>query len=83
MTCYNCYVYGGICMKVSKEINTKDLDNVSGGSSELEEYLKALKEKEDKPLVDYGTGTETKTDPTVPFDDNNNTYIIKREKEKP
>ena len=64
-----------------KELQNDDLNNISGGNSNLDKYLKTLVGKdEDKMLVDYGTGVALDHDSTVAYEGNNNVYIIKREK---
>lgn len=70
--------------KDRNELNNIDLNNVAGGKTNLEDYLKTLSGKDSKDkLVDYGTGVQLDLDPSVNYDDNNNVYIIKREKATP
>lgn len=70
--------------KDRNELNNIDLNNVAGGKTNLEDYLKTLAGKDSKDkLVDYGTGVQLDLDPSVNYDDNNNVYIIKREKATP
>ena len=65
-----------------KQLNIEELDNVSGGDSKLDKYLKTIAGK-DKTLVDKGTGTILDLNPSVEPVDDGNLYIIKRDKEKP
>lgn len=68
-------------MKNNEELNNQNLENVSGGESSLEKYLKTLAGKDkDKMSVDYGTGVALDLNPSVDYDDRNNVHIIKREK---
>ena len=68
----------------SKKLRNRDLNAVSGGKGNLEDYLKKLVVKDkDKMLVDYGTGVELDHDSSVPFDESGNLLIVKSEKEVP
>lgn len=67
----------------NKELNNQDLNNISGGKHNLEDYLKEIKKDKEKPLVDYGTGKHLDLDPSIHWEDENNAHIIKREKDKP
>ena len=68
-------------MKPTKELNDQELNNVSGGESSLDKYLKTLVGTDkNKILVDQGTGKTLDLNPAVKFEDDNNVYIIKREK---
>ena len=70
-------------MKNNDELNNKDLNNVSGGNSTLEKYLKSLVGKDkDKTLVDYGTGKTLDLDPSIKYEDDGNLLIVKREKDE-
>lgn len=70
-------------MKNSKKLDNKNLNDIAGGSTDLEKYLKSLVGKDkDKNLVDYGTGVQLDLNPSVDYDKNENLLIIKREKEK-
>ena len=65
------------------ELNNEDLNKISGGKTNLDKYLKTLVGKDkDDILVDYGTGTQIDLNPSVDIDDNNNVYVIKREKDE-
>ena len=70
-------------MKSNKELNNHDLNSVSGGSNDLDEYLKTLAEESKKVLVDYGTGEQLEVDPSVHQDNDGNLYIVEREKKHP
>ena len=71
-------------MKSIEKLNSQDLDNVSGGDSKLEKYLKTIiEEDKNKILVDYGQGKKLDLDPGVRIDDDGNLLIIKRDKNKP
>lgn len=70
-------------MNNDKELNNKDLNNVSGGSN-LDKYLKSLTgHDKSKALIDYGTGVQLDLDSTVQKEDDGNISIIKREKNSP
>lgn len=65
-----------------KELDNKELDDVSGGNTNLDKYLKTLAGNDkNKNLVDYGTGTQLDHVSTVQYDSNNETYVLKREKD--
>ena len=71
-------------MKTINELESQDLNSVSGGETDLERYLKELKEKDLKnPLVDYGPGEQIEVDPSVPYDGDSNAHLLPREKKKP
>lgn len=68
-------------MEKIKELGNEDLDNVSGGAKNLDDYLKTLV-GQDKPLiVDQGTGKSLELKPSITKDDDGNIYVIKREKD--
>lgn len=68
----------------SKKLRNRDLNAVSGGKGNLEDYLKKLVVKDkDKMLVDYGTGVELDHDSSVSYDESGNLLIVKSEKEVP
>lgn len=67
-------------MESVKEINNKDLNDVTGGSNDLDDYLSKLAGKDkNEPLVDYGTGSQLDLDPSVQKDDEGKLIIINRE----
>ena len=71
-------------MESNKELKNKDLNSVSGGSSDLDKYLKTLAGKDKKDiLVDQGDGIKLDLNPGVQYEDDGNLLIIKREKGTP
>ena len=70
-------------MKNNKKLDNKNLNDITGGSNDLEKYLKSLVGKDkDKNLVDYGTGVQLDLNPSIDYDKKENLLIVKREKEK-
>lgn len=68
-------------MKTYNELNNKDLNNVSAGGNKLIQYLKTLIGKDkNKIIVDSGDGKQLDLNPSIKVDDNNEVYVIKREK---
>ncbi len=68
-------------MKSNKELNNDELDNVSGGGKNLEDYLKTVVEHDkNKILVDEGTGKQLDINPSIDINDDGNLIIVKREK---
>lgn len=68
-------------MKNNKQINDKDLKDISGGNS-LEQLLSELGEKDKKStLVDYGDGSELKIDSGFECDESSKLIVVKREKD--
>lgn len=63
---------------MKKEVKEENLNDVVGGHTDLEKYLKRIKTDE-KPLVDEGTGVQLTLDSTIQSDDGK-LIIIKREK---
>lgn len=63
-----------------KKLKNKDLNNVTGGAN-LDDCLQGIKAKKDEVLVDYGTGTELRRDPSVHHDSGGNLDIVKRDKD--
>lgn len=70
-------------MKNNDELNNNNLNDIAGGSTDLEKYLKSLVGKDkDKNLVDYGTGVQLDLNPSIDYDKKENLLIVKREEEK-
>lgn len=70
--------------KTTKELNNNDLNNVSGGSSNLDKYLKVLTSKDkNNIIVDHGSETELVLKQSVEYEDDGNLHIIEREKDSP
>lgn len=69
-------------MEKEKELIDQKLDDVSGGSTGIEKYLGFIKDKElkERLLKDYDGGKKLILDDKIPFDDENNVYVIKRER---
>ena len=68
-------------MKTYNELNNKDLNNVSAGGNKLIQYLKTLIGKDkNKIIVDSGDDKQLDLNPSIKVDDNNEVYVIKREK---
>ena len=71
-------------MKTNKKLNNQELDNVSGGKTNLDDYLKTIAGKgKNKILVGYGTGVELSNNSKIDHEENNNLIVIKREKKLP
>ena len=69
-------------MKTNNELNNKDLDNVSGGNSSLEKYLKDLVGKDkSKIIIDNGEGKQLDLNPSIDYEKDEKLIIIKREKD--
>lgn len=71
--------------KNKKELNNNDLNNVSGGKTNLDKYLKDLSVKDKtKIIVDKGNGDELVLSQSVQYPkDANLDIIIEREKDSP
>ena len=68
-------------MESKEELMNQDLNDVTGGSNDLDDYLNKLAGKDkNEPLVDYGTGSQLDLDPSVQKDDDSKLIIINREK---
>lgn len=72
-------------MKSKRKLNNEELNKISGGKNKLEKYLKSLdldeKEKE-RILADYDGGKKLDLNPSVPYDDDDNVYVLKRERDR-
>ena len=70
--------------KTKKQLKNKNLDSISGGSANLDKYLKKIdgKDKNDI-LVDYGSGVGLDINLSIQYEEDGNLHIIKREKNSP
>lgn len=68
-------------MGLFKKLNNNELNKATGGESTLEKYLKRIVKGPKEILVDKGTGKKLELNNKVDCEDNNNVYVIKREKD--
>lgn len=70
--------------KTKKQLKNIDLDSISGGSTNLDDYLKKIDGKgKNDILVDHGSGVGLDINPSIQYEEDGNLHIIKREKNSP
>lgn len=68
-------------MKDDKELNNTDLNRVSGGKNDLDNYLELLQKDGKKTLVDYDNETTLELDNDVKYHHDGNVDIVLRDKD--